>query len=202
MPHAGHGMLLLLLGYYCSSSCDEFLCSFFSRVIWNSMEAFCSEDLLDQDHPVVHPTILWMIAQSPLSDFQVYNSWKLDELDQSPLSEWLICYCKVCRYSGNFAVREVFFYRSDDPLIKNNWGSCQQFDPPPAYVDIMIVLANVVALCGHHLQIQRTTLVTRLPPYLFASSVACQWYVSAFKISFLLFATLVVRLILCKYFCT
>ena len=35
------------------------------------MEAFCSEDLLDQDHPVVHPTILWMIAQSPLSDFQV-----------------------------------------------------------------------------------------------------------------------------------
>jgi len=133
---------------------------------------------------------------------QVYNSWKLDELDQSPLSEWLICYCKVCRYSGNFAVREVFFYRSDDPLIKNNWGSCQQFDPPPAYVDIMIVLANVVALCGHHLQIQRTTLVTRLPPYLFASSVACQWYVSAFKISFLLFATLVVRLILCKYFCT
>ena len=94
---------------------------------------------------------------------QVYNSWKLDELDQSPLSEWLICYCKVCRYSGNFAVREVFFYRSDDPLIKNNWGSCQQFDPPPAYVDIMIVLANVVALCGHHLQIQRTTLLPRLP---------------------------------------
>jgi hypothetical protein len=70
-PHAGHGMLLLLLGYYCSSSCDEFLCSFFSRVISNSMEAFCSEDSLDQDHPVVLPTILWMIAQSPLSDFQV-----------------------------------------------------------------------------------------------------------------------------------
>jgi len=108
-PHAGHGMLLLLLGYYCSSSCDEFLCSFFSCVISNSMEAFCSEDLLDQDHPMVLPTILWMITQSPLSDFQVYNSWKLDELDQSPLSECLICHCKVCRYSGNFAVRGVLF---------------------------------------------------------------------------------------------
>ena len=40
------------------------------------------------------------------------------------------------------------FYRSDDPLIKNNWGSGRQFDPPK------VVSAT---------QIQRTTLLPRLP---------------------------------------
>jgi hypothetical protein len=40
----------------------------------------------------------------------VYNGSKLDGSDRVPLSECLIsiCYCRVSRYSGNFAVRDVF----------------------------------------------------------------------------------------------
>lgn len=38
------------------------------------------------------------------------NSWELDDFYRSPLCEYLVCYCKVCRYSCHFAVRELLFY--------------------------------------------------------------------------------------------
>jgi hypothetical protein len=52
---------------------------------------------------------LTVILMSACSSCRCIIAEKLDGLDQSPLSECFICYCKVCRYSGNFAVREVFF---------------------------------------------------------------------------------------------